>query len=73
MLSTEQLSGSIDRQALDDVDVFATTIIPAAGITLGILVGQDRPGGFENRGTGVVFRSNQFEAVVLSPSLVLNG
>jgi hypothetical protein len=36
----EQLLDAVDRQLLDDVHVFATTVVALAGIALGVLVGE---------------------------------
>jgi len=39
------LLGTVARQVLDDIGVFASAIIAAAGITFGVLVGENAAGG----------------------------
>ena len=41
-LRPEQCLDPVDGQLLDHVDVFATPVVAAAGVALGVLVGEDR-------------------------------
>jgi hypothetical protein len=41
VLRTEQSFGSLDGEALHDVHVFAAAVVAAAGVALGVLIGQD--------------------------------
>ena len=61
----EQLAGAVDRELLGDVDVLAAAVITFAGITLGILVGQQRALRFEHARTRVILGSNQLDMVLL--------
>ena len=64
--------GPVDGNLLDLIHHFTASIIAFAGIALGIFVGQHRAGGFHDRWTGKVLRSNQFNAVKLAFVFLLN-
>ena len=70
VLGAEQRLGATDGERFDDVDELAAAVVTLAGIALGVLVGQDRAGGFENRGADEVFRGDQFEARLLPSGFV---
>ena len=70
VLGAEELLGPVDRQPLDLVDELATAVIPLAGQTLGVLVGQDRADGLHDGGAGVILRGDQLELVALANFLV---
>src|SRR5207249_7024172 len=59
-----------DGRLLHDVHPLAAAVIPAARITLGVLVRQDGPGGFEDRAADEVLRGDEFETVVLPEQFV---
>ena len=58
-------SDALDGQALDDVDELAAAVVAAAGIALGVLVGQHRALGGQDGGAGVVLRGDHLQAVLL--------
>ena len=64
--AAEQLFGTVDRQVLRHVDIDATAVVAAAGIALGVFVGQHRPLRFQHRGGDDVLRRDQFDAVLLA-------
>ena len=48
--SAEERPGALHRNVLQHVDIVAAAVIPLAGITLGVFVGQNRPhGGHDSR------------------------
>ena len=56
VLGAEQLLGAVDRELLGDVDLLAAAVVAAAGVALGVLVGEHRarrrrapPGGRSSR------------------------
>jgi len=51
----EELLGAIDREALGDIDEFATPVVALARIAFGVFVGQHRTLRFEHAGTRVIF------------------
>ena len=61
----EQLLRAIARQILHHVGMFAAAVIPLAGITFGVLVGEHAAGRFEHRLGGEIFARNQFQPRVL--------
>jgi hypothetical protein len=65
VLGTEQLLGAIDGKLLGDVDELAAAVVAASGITLGILVGENRALRFENGAADDVLGSDQLEVVLL--------
>ena len=73
VLGSEKLLGARDGEAFDDIHIFATAVVAAAGIALGVFVGEDRSGRFEDRSAGVVLGGDQFESVELPSPLVLDG
>ena len=65
-LGAEQRLDAVDRQLLDDVDVFAAAVVALAGIALGVLVGELRALRLHHRRAGVVFRRDQLDVVLLA-------
>ncbi len=63
---TEQLFGPIDRELLGHVDVFAATVVTFARIPLCILVCEYRTLDFQDAGTCIVFRRDQFDVFFLA-------
>jgi hypothetical protein len=57
-------------RALHDVDELAAAVVALAGIAFGVLVRQDRAGGFEHGRAHEVFRRDQLEAAVLPVQFV---
>jgi len=72
VVGTEQLFGAVDGQLLDDVDVFATTVVALARIAFGVLVGQHAALGFHDGRAGVVFRGDQLDVMFLALGFLLH-
>ena len=68
--STKQLFRTLDGKCLDNVDMLAATIIAAAGIALGIFVGQNRALRLENTGADDVLGCNHLDLVLLADQLM---
>ncbi len=69
VLHAEQRLGPLDRQRLDLVDHLLALVVALAGVALGVLVGQHRPGRLEHRGGDVVLRRDQAHRVALALGL----
>ena len=65
VFGAENLLRAIDRQLLDDVDIFATAIPAFPGITFGVLVRQHAALRFHHRAAGEIFRSDQLDVFAL--------
>ena len=72
VLGAEQLFGAVDRECLDDVDVFATAVISFAGIALGILVGEMGAHCRHDCGGNDVLAGDELDVVLLSLELVFH-
>jgi hypothetical protein len=70
---TEELLGTRNRKPFRFVDVLAAAVIAAPGIAFGIFIGQDTPGGLQNRPTDKVLRRDQLQRTVLASKLVGHG
>ncbi len=66
----EELLGALDRQRLDRVDILLPLVVALARVALGVLVGEHRPGGFEDRARDVVLRRDQPDLFGLPALLV---
>jgi len=66
VVATEEGCGSVDGELFDGVHVFAATVVAAAGIAFGVLVGEDGSGGLEDGGADVVFRGDKLDGVSLA-------
>ena len=73
VLGAEELLGALAGEVLDHVGEFASAVVALAGIAFGILVGEDRAGGFEHGLADKVLRGDQLETFVLAVLLVGNG
>jgi hypothetical protein len=73
VLGPEEFTGTCDGGPFDDVCEFASPIVAAARVALGILVGEDGTGGFENGLGDEVLRGDQLEPFVLAVRLLTNG
>ena len=73
VLAAEELARAIAGKILDDVGVFAAAVITAAGIALGIFVGEDRAGGFEHGFRDEVFAGDHLQPLVLAEGFLVNG
>ena len=72
-LGAEQLLDAVDGQLLGHVDMLAATVVAAARIAFGVLVGQLRAGGGQHRRRGVVLAGNQLDVVFLALVLGADG
>ena len=70
VVGAEQRHGTLDRQRLGFVDVFAAAVVALAGIALGVLVGQDRTLRGHDALARIVFGGDQFDVLFL-PALFL--
>src|SRR5204863_3282813 len=73
MFGAEERLRARDRRALDDVDVFTPSVVAAAWIAFGVLVGEYGAGRLENSAAHEVLRGDELEAVVLAVPLVADG
>src|SRR3954469_25558626 len=69
MLNTEKLLGPFNRQCLDLVDKFATTVIALADRALGIFVGQYSSHGSHYIARNKVLGCDQLDSVTLAEFL----
>ncbi len=70
VLRAEELLGAIDRQLLDLVGVLAAAVVALARIAFGVLVGEDRAHGFEDRFGNEILRGDQLQAGSLASGFV---
>ena len=68
--AAEKLLGALDGEPLDRVDMLAAPIIAAAGIALGVLVGQYRALGLHDGAGDDVLGGDQFDLVLLAQQFV---
>jgi len=73
MFGSKNLFGAFDREGFHDVDFFTTAVIPFAGVTFGIFVGEDAALRFENGFGDHVFGGDEFNGVRLAFGFSLNG
>src|SRR3546814_13954644 len=68
----EQLFGPVDREGFDLIRRGAALIIAAAGIALGIFVGEDAALRFEYRFRDDILRRDQFDLILLAFEFMLH-
>ena len=68
-LGTEEFLGAVAREILDDVDVFAAAVVAAAGVALGVLVGQDAALCLQHRARDEVLGGDHLQRVALTTQL----
>ncbi len=73
VLGAEELLRPVDGDGLDDVGRSAPAVVPLAGVSLGVLVGEDGAHGREHGDRDVVLRGDQLEGVVLTRRLAPDG
>jgi hypothetical protein len=73
VLGSEQLLRAIDRELLDLVDDLAAAVVAPAGISLGVLVREDRAGRVEHGLGHEVLRRDHLERVLLALELALQN
>ena len=71
VLGAEQLLGAVDRQLLGDVDLLAAAVVAAAGVALGVLVGQHRADRLEHRLGDEVLRGDHLQRPLLAAQLAV--
>ena len=73
VLCSEQAFGPLDCQQFHRVDVFASPVPPAPGITFGVFVGQHGPLRLHHGRAGKVFAGDQLDILFLAPFLQLHS
>ena len=73
IIGTEQLFGAVDGQLFRDIDVLTATVIPFAGITFRVFIGQQAALGLHHPWAGVVFGGDKFDVLFLTDFLCLHG
>ncbi len=73
VLGAEQRLGAVDRELLGDVHPLAAAVVAAAGVALGVLVGEDRALAFEHRARHEVLRGDHLERALLALELAAQG
>ena len=73
IIGAKQRLGALNRQLLNNINIFAAAIIALARITFSVLVGQAGALCFHDARTGVVFGSDQFDVGFLTLRLVADG
>src|SRR3546814_4712906 len=68
----EQPASALDRQTLRLVDIVAATVIAAARIAFGVLVGQNRPLRLHDRPGNDVLAGDQLDLILLAMKLTRN-
>ena len=73
VLAAKDLFGAVAGQVLDHVSVLATAIVAAAGVALGVFVGEDRAGRLEHRLGDEIFAGDHLQPLVLAEGFVVKG
>ena len=71
-VAAEQPFGALDRQAFGDIDKGAAAVIAAAGIALGIFIGEQRTLRFEHRPRDDVLAGDQLDLRLFALALALD-
>jgi hypothetical protein len=71
VFSTEERLCAVDRELLRDVDVFASAVVTASGVTLGVLVCQHGALRLQDGARDEVLARDHLEVVTLAPELLL--
>ncbi len=69
VLGPEDGLAAVDGQLLDLVDDLAATVVPRPGEALGVLVGQHRARGLQDRAAGEVLAGDELERLLLADEL----
>ena len=69
----EQALGALDRERLGDVDELAAAVVAAAGVALGVLVGEHGALRFEHGARHEVLARDHLERAALAAELLLEG
>ena len=73
MVRIENLAQPIPGQVFCMVHELTATVVPATGVSFGVLVGQGRTQCFQDREAGVVLAGNQFDLGFLATQLLEKG
>ena len=73
MLGAEELFGAIARQILHHVGELASAVVTLTGISLGILVGEDRAHRLQHGLAHEILRGDQLQPFMLPPLFVFDG
>ncbi len=73
VVGSEQFLSAIDRQLLNDIDVFTAAVVAFARVTFGIFVGQLRALRLHHARAGVVFGGDQFDVLFLTYFFLLHS
>ena len=68
-IGAEKFLGAGAGDVLDDVDVFAATVVAASRVAFGVLVGQDAALGLQHRARHEVLRRDHLQRVTLTAEL----
>src|SRR5687767_14450559 len=66
VVGSEQLLCASDRERLRDIHELTAAVVPPAGISLGVLIGEHRAGGLEHGLADEVLRRDELETGVLA-------
>ena len=72
VLGAEELFGAVAGEVFDNVGELTAAVVTLAGVTLGVLVGEDGSGGFEHGAGDEVLGGDHLETFVLAGDLVLD-
>jgi len=70
--AAEKPCGALDREALGDIDEFATTVIATSGIAFGVFVGERRALRIEHRLRDDVLTGDQLDLRLLTFNLAVD-
>src|SRR5690606_28183956 len=73
VVSAKEFFRTVNRQLLDDINVFATAVVALARITFSIFVGQLRTLRLHHARAGVVFGGDQFDVLFLTYFFLLHS
>ena len=73
MFGAKELLGAINGQLLNLINKFTAAVVAAAGVALGVFVGQNRAHGRENGRADIVLRGNQFDASSLPRAFLFDS
>jgi hypothetical protein len=72
MIRSEELLCPLSGEILNLIGILASLIVPPPGISLGILVGDNRGDGLQYRRANIVLRRNHLKLISLSPFFPLH-
>ncbi|SAJ30347.1 Uncharacterised protein [Enterobacter cloacae] len=73
VVSAKEFFRTVNRQLLNDINVFATAVVALARITFSIFVGQLRTLRLHHARAGVVFGGDQFDVLFLTYFFLLHS